>query len=1031
MNQIGYLVTKYQGTDQSTPQVEARYKLLVDHCPDLIWDMNSDGLFRDVSVSWARVTGFQPSSLIGTSFVPLVHPDDIAACVKYLKRVLTSKEVLQSPEYRVRHADGTWHWHLATGTPVIGLDGNSISMVGVSRDITDRKLAEEKLRESEEKFRRVFQTKQAAIAINRLSDGMYYLVNERFTRRTGYTESELIGRTSSDVSIWENPEDWTRLIEGLARDGKVESFDVKFRRKDGRIISGSMSASVIDIDGIPHIFTDTRDNTDRKLAEERLRESEEKYRVLVENAGEAVYIVQDGCFKFTNPATEKLFGYPKEELESRPFIDFIHPDDRELVLDTYTKRLNAEEAPSRYEFKLMHPSGEMRWVELNSVLVQWEGKPAALNFLGDITDRKLAEEALRSSEEKFFKAFYANPAITSISTMAGGRFLDVNESFLQMHGFSREEVIGRTSVELGILSPEGRDALRCIFERNGCLRDYPILLGTKAGDVRDCLASGEVIDVAGKKHFLLQMNDITERKRAEKTLRESQKQLIEAHRLAHLGSWDVDLLTKKITWSEEIFRIFEKDTGCFTPTYKTVLDTVHPEDREALVAAYRQCLENHQPSKFTYRLLFADGRIKYLHEEREVFYSPKNKPLRIFGFSQDITELKQAEEEKKNLAIQLTQSQKMESVGRLAGGVAHDFNNMLSVIIGSAQLVIMKMNPADPLYKPLNDILNAGMRSADLTRQLLAFARKQTIKPKVLDLNDTIAGMLKMLQRLIGENIDLVWIPGKRLWQIKMDPSQVDQLLANLTVNARDAISKTGKIVIETSNVVCDETYCSTRSECVTGEYVLLSLSDDGCGMDKETLTNIFEPFFTTKKEGRGTGLGLSTVYGIIKQNGGFINVYSEPGQGTTFKIYVPRCEGNDSEILADDNMQKRIQGGTETVLIVEDEAAVLELSQDMLETLGYRVLTAKAAEQALRLVKAYGGPIDLLLIDVVMPDMNGKELSEKIMSIKPGLKRLYMSGYTADVIARQGILEEGVQLISKPFFLNDLAAKVREVLGS
>lgn len=384
--------------------------------------------------------------------------------------------------------------------------------------------------------------------------------------------------------------------------------------------------------------------------------------------------------------------------------------------------------------------------------------------------------------------------------------------------------------------------------------------------------------------------------------------------------------------------------------------------------------------------------------------------------------------ERKQLETQLLQAQKMESVGRLAGGVAHDFNNMLSVIIGNTEMAMNKMRPSEPLYKTLQDVLNAGLRSADLTRQLLAFARQQTISPKILDLNDTLAGMLKMLQRLIGENIDLGWHPGHNLWQVKIDPSQVDQLLANLAVNARDAIHQSGRITIETSNVICDDVYCADRPECVPGDYVMLAVSDNGYGMSKETLTMIFEPFFTTNKEGQGTGLGLATVYGIVKQNNGFINVYSEPGVGTTFKIYLPRNTEHD-DAPEDKKIETDLPGGNETILIVEDEITVLSLTQAMLEALGYNVLAAGNKDLAFHLVQNHAGAIDLLLTDIVMPDINGKELAERMAHLKPGMKCLYMSGYTADVIARQGILEEGIHFISKPFSLRDLANKIRAVL--
>jgi two-component system cell cycle sensor histidine kinase/response regulator CckA len=394
----------------------------------------------------------------------------------------------------------------------------------------------------------------------------------------------------------------------------------------------------------------------------------------------------------------------------------------------------------------------------------------------------------------------------------------------------------------------------------------------------------------------------------------------------------------------------------------------------------------------------------------------------------DITERKKAEIEREKLHAQLLQAQKMESVGRLAGGVAHDFNNMLGVVIGNAELAMLEVDPADPVYGNLQQIFKTAQRSAGLVRQLLGFARKQTVSPKVLDLNDTVSGMLKMLRRLIGEDIDLAWMPGHDLWAVKIDPSQIDQILANLTVNARDAIAGVGKVTIETENVVLDEAYCAQNAGFVPGEYVILAVSDNGSGMDKEILGHLFEPFFTTKEAGKGTGLGLATVYGIVKQNDGFINVYSEPGEGTTFKIYLPRYDSGAAELLKE-RPREAVPRGTETVLLVEDDEAILHTTQSMLERLGYRVLGASSIAGTIDLAETHAAEIHLLITDVVMPEMNGRNLAHRLALLRPGMKTLFMSGYSANVIAHRGILDEGVRFIQKPFSLKELATRIREVL--
>lgn len=394
----------------------------------------------------------------------------------------------------------------------------------------------------------------------------------------------------------------------------------------------------------------------------------------------------------------------------------------------------------------------------------------------------------------------------------------------------------------------------------------------------------------------------------------------------------------------------------------------------------------------------------------------------------DITKRRQSEAEQEKLQTQLTQAQKMESVGRLAGGVAHDFNNMLGVILGHTELALGEVNTESLLHTNLLQIQKAAQRSADLTRQLLAFARKQTIAPKALDLNVAIEGMLAILRRLIGEDIHVTWAPGSQLWWVMIDPAQVDQILANLLINAKDAISGVGTVTIKTENIVIDEAYCSLHAGCHLGNYVMLTVSDNGCGMDDVTRALIFEPFFTTKAVGCGTGLGLATVYGIIKQNNGFIDVYSEPGLGTTFKIHLPRLAGEADSALAGE-VDQELAGGAETILLVEDETMILDIAKTLLEGLGYTVLPASTPSKAIRMAEEYGAKIDLLITDVVMPEMNGRDLTTQLLIHCPILKCLYISGYTSDVIAHHGVLDANVHFLQKPFTLKDLAFKTREAL--
>lgn len=505
--------------------------------------------------------------------------------------------------------------------------------------------------------------------------------------------------------------------------------------------------------------------------------------------------------------------------------------------------------------------------------------------------RKLAEESLRESNEKFTVAFNNAPIMITISNLDDGAYLDVNQRFTDVSGFSREEAIGKTSVELGWITAPDQKRLLDKMQVEGKIQDMELALQAKSGKTVLCKFWGEIITVSGKKCLLATALDITEHRKVEQ---------------------------------------------------------------------------------------------------------------------------------------QFLQAQKLESVGRLAGGVAHDFNNMLGVIIGHAELALMNSEPSNPLRHDLEEILDAANRSADITRQLLAFARRQTIEPKVLDLNDTVSGMLKMLRRLIGEDIELGLKPGYELWRVKIDPSQLDQIMVNLCVNARDAIAGVGKIEIQTENITLDEAGCGGHAEMLPGAYVMLVVSDNGCGMEKNVVENIFEPFYTTKELGHGTGLGLATVFGIVKQNNGHIKVYSEPGLGTTFRIYLPAEKGAPG---GKSKEKPALIGGDETILLVEDEPAILALGTAMLTRLGYSVLAANTPEQARSFGDEYRGRINLLITDIIMPGMNGRDLAEQLLLTNPDMECLFMSGYTADVMAERGRMDGKVRFMQKPFTMQALAEKTREAL--
>jgi len=526
---------------------------------------------------------------------------------------------------------------------------------------------------------------------------------------------------------------------------------------------------------------------------------------------------------------------------------------------------------------------------------------------------------------------------------------------------------------------------------------------------------------------------ITEEKKTNLSLQESRKQYFDlVERTSDLIT-RVDLHGRFIFVNDAaatVFGLAVKD--CIT---RDAFGFIHPDDRDATSQAFSSWVKGGNiPLQYENRQVSAGGVIRNMMWS---IRSERDENGDICGFAcsaRDVTEQRRIESEREKLEKQLFQSQKMDAVGQLAGGIAHDFNNMLGVIIGHAELAQLQLDPSNPAMSYLKAIQKAGIHSAELTRQLLTFARKQAIEPKVINLNASVMTMFAMLQRLIGENINLSFEQEQALWSVKVDPFQVDQVLVNLCVNARDAIDEIGSIVIIVKNCRIDGVTNSAQSSVQPvvvppGDYVLLSVKDDGCGMEHAVMERIFEPFFTTKAVGKGTGLGLATVFGAVNQNEGFIQVSSELGQGTAVEIYFPRTvevSPKSKELTQTSNHQ-----GSETVLVVEDDEVLLDLEIAMLEQKGYKVLSASTVTLAETLAQDNAGQIALLLIDVIMPEMNGWDLSVKLKAVCPAIKVLFMSGYTADIIASQGIIENDVHFLQKPFSVEALAAKIRQVLAS
>ncbi len=608
---------------------------------------------------------------------------------------------------------------------------------------------------------------------------------------------------------------------------------------------------------------------------------------------------------------------------------------------------------------------------------------------------------------------------------ATGAFREVNEAYCAMLGYTREELLGMNIAALDAEETPAKIATRIKEMSANASELFETRHRRKDGSIFPMEVSTTWLDEDGG-HLVCFCHDLTDRHEVEKALQQSEGRLSHILDNAIWQIWAFDGL-----YFTYLNRAYYDFTGLRVDNQHKIeawTSFIHPEDYRAAMQLWNQAWDAKEEFDSCFRMKNQYGEYRDFWCRAVPIFQTDGGLSHYQGFNIDITERNQAKTQQEKLQEQLAHAQKMESAGRLAGGIAHDFNNMLGVILGYSELLLAQIGENQLIRPALQGIQEAAERSAELTRQLLAFARKQAVVPRKLELNRTLEGMLKMLQRLTGEDIDLAWVPGEGLGQIKIDPSQLDQIMVNLCANAREAITDTGRISIETGSAVLDHQACEEFADALPGEYVTLAVRDTGCGIHPDALPHLFEPFYTTKEHGQGTGLGLSTVYGIVKQNSGFLRVESVPGQGTTLKIYLPRYR-EENEERSETVKREPAATGTETILLVEDEAMILEMTTMMLQGQGYRILPAATPGEAIRLAEAHGSEIGLLISDLVMPEMNGRDLADKLMTFNPRLKRLFMSGYTASVIARHGVLEEGIHFIQKPFSRSAIAAKIREVL--
>jgi len=946
----------------------------------------------------------------------LLDPEDVPRVLENVSNYLKGLTDYYEDEYRVRTKSDEWKWIHSRGKVVErDKDGRAVRMTGTYLDISERKRAEQALIDNEARYRALFENMRNGVAIYEAVDNGKDFVLVDFNKAaetiTGSSRDQVIGKRVSVVFPGVKEFGLFEVLQRTWQTGEPAHHTVNEYRDEKIEIWVDNFVYKLPSSEIVAVFSD---ETERKLAEEALRESEEKYRLVVDNAQEAIFVAQDGMLQFVNPKTVELLAYSEEELLSKPLTEFIHQNDRETVLERHLRRLKGEVFPSRYSFRILRKDGTAKWVEIESTVISWEGRPAALAFMTDITERLRMQEALAESEEWY--RTLVEESFDGVFVQKGFKIIFASLRLHQMLGYSAGELEGLD--HRVVYHPDYQEITReratARMRGEEVVSQYEVKLQRKDGTSVEWEISAKEVKVKGEPGVQVWVRDISKPKRYE----EVQRRLATA----------VEQAAEAIVITDT-----KGDIQYVNPAFETITGYT----REEVLGRNPGVLKSGEHDQKFYQNLWDTikrgdvwtGRFinrkkdgKLYHEEATI--SPvRDSSGTIINFvavKRDVTE-------HIRLSAQLVQAQKMEAVGTLAGGIAHDFNNLLQVTLGYSELLLAERQEDDPEYADLSRILQAAKNGAELVQRLLTFSRKVEPKPIPLDLNRRIVQVEKLLKRTIPKMIDIQTHLSDDLAEINADPIQMEQVLMNLAVNARDAMPDGGNLILETRNVTLDDEYCKLHVGAGPGDYVLLTVSDTGHGMDKTTVEHIFEPFYTTKKLGRGTGLGLAMVYGIVRQHEGFITCYSEVGTGTTFNVYFPAIERHLEPAVEMTGVMPAF--GTETILLVDDEAFVRDLGQRILSKAGYTVLTAANGIEALDLFTRKEKQIDLVILDLIMPEMGGEASLKELLKIDPGVKVLVASGYSADASMR-GPLELGAKgFVGKPFRLKELLGQVRKVL--
>ena len=960
--------------------------------------------------------GLNPADIVGTSLKDLMPMEVAKERIKALQKTFETGERLHD-EF-IMHMPKGDSWNDISLAPVYDQNGRIVLAVGFIRDITKEKRAADSLRESEERFKQLYE--RAPLPYQSLDErGNFIEVNQTWLDVLGYSREEVIGRNFGDFL----PEDWKEHFKinfpRFKAVGEILGVEFEILKKDGSRALVAFNGKIGrddrgDFSQTHCIFNDI---TQRKQAEEALRESEERYRRIVETANEGIWVI-DKEYKttFVNSNMAEMLGYTPDEMLEQPIDDFLFPEDLPDHASSMARRMQGES--QIYERRFKHKNGLAVWAIVSATpikdsLGEFNG---SFGMFSDITLRKQAEESLRESENRLRDL--SNASFEAIFISEKGICQDQNLTAELMFGYTLEEAIGRPGTDW--IAPEDREIVKTNMQQSYA-KPYEVTALRKDGSTFPAEIQARSYKYNNRNLRVTALRDITDRKLAEEALRESES--IQRILLANLpaGVFVVDPETRIIeSVNDAAASIFgsSKESIVGRRCHSFICPA---SEGECPICDLDQEIDNSE------RELICSDRSKrfVLKSVKWVQMRGKRKLLEYFV---DVTDHKKAEEENMKLQVQLQQAQKMEAIGTLAGGIAHDFNNLLQVIKGHTQILLIDKEENDSDFHSLEAIRNAGSHAAALVRQLLLFSRRVEAERRLVDINPEIGQAIKILARTIPKMVEIEFKPENQLWPINADPIQMEQILLNLGKNAADAMPEGGRLLIETGNVILDDSEPLGNLDVKPGRYVLWSVSDTGAGMDETTRAKIFEPFFTTKELGKGTGLGLASVYGIVRSHDGYIDCHSEVGQGTTFKIYIPAIEqvGNKLECGP---LEISPQGGKETILLVDDEASIRDFASKALRRFGYTALTASSGEEALEVFSRCPNKIDLVILDIGMPGMGGHRCFRELLERDPGLKIIIASGYPIAGQVKSTVDAGAVGYMGKPYQLDDLLKKIRSVL--